>query len=205
MPILRRPTETNAQRARKAASTTPAFGLGWRAASRRHARITANGEPPTAGAQRTTRAPVRRGKIVGDIVQSCCGPTEPDIARRPVADHRVQRIDRTIGQHAGHSPTEAQTTAPHAHPTCSRRPTLNLHAQPIHRHRRIPTRRQQLSGIADPVIVEQIGQALTAPAGSAPSDTTLQHPPRAPSSHGSAASRYQRPGVQDSRCGCRGR
>ena len=194
----------------KAASTTPAFGLGWRAASRRHARITANGEPPTAGAQRTTRAPVRRGKMVGDIVQSCRGPTEPDIARRPVADHRVQRIDRTIGQHAGTPRPKPKTTAPHAHPTCSRRPTPNLHA-PAHPHRapKDPdrTRRATTLGHRRPGHrrANRPGAHPRRP-GLAPSDTHVAAPPRAPSSHGSAASRP--PASQCAgllRCGCRGR
>ena len=35
----------------KAASTTPALGLGWRAASRRQARAAPDGDPPTSGAQ----------------------------------------------------------------------------------------------------------------------------------------------------------
>ena len=43
-----------------AASTTPAFGLGCRAASRRHARSAPAGDPPTAGAHTATNAPATR-------------------------------------------------------------------------------------------------------------------------------------------------
>ena len=35
---------------------------------------------------------------VGEVVQSCCGPTEPGVPRRAVADHRVERVDRPIDQ-----------------------------------------------------------------------------------------------------------
>ena len=43
-----------------AASTTPALGLGCRAASRRHARTAPDADPPTTGAQTTTSAPSTR-------------------------------------------------------------------------------------------------------------------------------------------------
>ena len=47
-----------------AASTTPALGLGCRAASRRQARNAAAGDPPTTGAQIATSTPVTRAAHV---------------------------------------------------------------------------------------------------------------------------------------------
>ncbi|CNV04891.1 Uncharacterised protein [Mycobacterium tuberculosis] len=41
--------------------------------------------------------------IVGPVIQSCCSPTESEITRRAVADHRVQGVDGTISQHRRHA------------------------------------------------------------------------------------------------------
>ena len=73
------------------------------------------GRVATPGPHRTRRRPAdqrrahhhqRRGHpggdVVGTVVQSRCGPTESDIARRAVADHRVQGVDGAVDQHGGH-------------------------------------------------------------------------------------------------------
>ncbi len=88
----------------KPASTTPAFGLGWLAASRRHAASEVSAEPPTMGAHcghQQTRHP--RRQVIHDVVESRCSPAEPAISGRSVTDHRVERVDAAIGQQSGHS------------------------------------------------------------------------------------------------------
>ena len=176
----------------KAASTTPRSD--WDGA-RRH--VATHGSPPTVNRlpqrTRTTRAPVRRaGRWLATSSNRAAAQTEPDIARRPVADHRVQRIDRTIGQHAGHSrPKPKQRRHMRIRrvlgdrlQTCTR--------QPIRiEHRRIPTTQggQQLRASPTRSSSSKSARRSPAPARLTPATPTLQHPPRAPSSHGSAASR----------------
>src|SRR5271165_3281403 len=44
-----------------------------------------------------------RGDVVGRVIQTCCGPTESGIARRAVADHRIECIDGAVAQDRGHA------------------------------------------------------------------------------------------------------
>ena len=55
------------------------------------------------GAQRDQDSGDPGWQVIGDIIQSGCGPTESEIAGRAVADHGVQRVDASVGKHPGHS------------------------------------------------------------------------------------------------------
>ena len=93
-------------RARRPRPPRPARRSGSGAPRRRAARraSAAAGEPPTAGASAAnSSADTRAGTQVDQVVQPGGGPAEPPVPRRPVADHRVQRVHRAVDQQAGHA------------------------------------------------------------------------------------------------------
>ena len=124
-----------------AASTTPALGLGWRAASRRHARTAPTGDPPTTGAHTATSS---RGH-----------PRRDDSWRRRRNALQPSRIGHSAatggrssrpacwrrGRPAPRAPRRRRptTAARPAHRRCSRRPTPTPRGSA--RRRRAPTGR----------------------------------------------------------------
>ena len=103
-----------ARRAHRRTPPRPRPRWGWGAGRRRAATRAARptGDPPTTGAQTaTSSAGDAGGDEVGGVVETRCGPTESDVARRAVADHRVQRVGAAVHQHARARRRPRPTTA----------------------------------------------------------------------------------------------
>ncbi len=112
----------------KAPSTTPALGLGWARPSTKAPVQARCARPPTRGASSAavaTLLPRRQGQLARSSARAAASRTPDGFA--PIADHRVERVDR---------PVSGGATAPPAAPprkaelprrrSCSRRPTRRL-------------------------------------------------------------------------------
>ena len=142
-----------------------------------------DGDPPTSGAHSDhQRGGHPGGDVVGSVIQSRCGPTESGVARRAVADHRVERVDGAVHQHRRALRRPRPTAAaPPARRRCSPRPTPARpgSARGIEQRRvAAAQRRQQPPGAVDVAAVQQLGHrpGRCAPATFRPARPTS--PPR---------------------------
>ena len=185
-----------ARRARRRTTPPRRPRWGWGGARRRAARPrSARAGATDHGCAHRHEQPRRAGRqVVGDVIESCCGPTESGVARRAVADHRVQGVGAAVHQQRRAPRRPPPTTAaPPARRRCSRRPTPPRRGS-VPRRRATAGSRPHSDGSRPPGAVDIAGPEQTrhlgrrcGPATSRPARRTSPPPSPQPSTPARAA------------------